>query len=239
MLADQFRAGPPRPIKTAAIPAKSIQPVEPAKAAQTREAEVSAEQRASSASLPAVQATPILVKSEAPSNRAPAPTTRAELVQAIGKELSRLGFYRGPIPTAWTKELRAATQRFSGKKAAQPTKALLAALQGADKPANRQPSLNLQQVTLPLQTAPAGRATASRDASQFVQSDGYLPPWESLRAQPDEARATERMMMPVSHVTKRIAHVNSGKAKRVTQRWKRSEKRRSQFANASFSWPGL
>ncbi|MBT3070954.1 hypothetical protein KKP04_08745 [Rhodomicrobium sp. Az07] len=171
------------------------------------------------------------------------PPTRVELIQAIGKELSRLGLYQGPVPKGWTKKVRAAARRFSGTKAPKPTQALLAALQAAkrdEKSADTRPSLNMQTVAVTGATVAGDHPDESRDAKLPVQADGYLPPWARPRVGGDRVPGRSA----VSHraqKSKQPARTNAAKAKRsaAPRISKRQPKAKSMFANTSFAWPGL
>ncbi|KAI94799.1 hypothetical protein T281_09045 [Rhodomicrobium udaipurense JA643] len=246
MLADQFRAGPPRPLRTAASspnPQVKLTTPQPVTGTPTagQEVKARADQEPPGATQPPVQSGPVLVKSEA--SAALVPTTRPELIQAIGKELSRLGLYEGPVTKAWTKDIRSAAQRFSRAKKQEPTQALLAALRAAkrdEKSANAQPSLNMQTVTISLATVANTRPAESVNATTHVPTDGYLPPWASLGGQADQAPRTNAVA-PRGRASRKAPRASTGKAKRLpaSRGSKRPSRTKSMFANTSFAWPGL
>jgi hypothetical protein len=242
MLADQFRSGPPRPLRTAALSPNSqgkLTAPQPA-TKDTPTAGPEAKTRADQQSPAPVQAGPVLVKSEA--SALPVPTTRHELVQAIGNELSRLGLYQGPVTKAWTKDIRSAAQRFSRAKKQQPTQALLASLRAAkrdEKSANAQPSLNMQTVTISLATVANTRPSESVNATTHAPAEGYLPPWASLGSQADQAPRTNAVA-PRGRASRKAPRASAGRAKRLpaSRGSKRPSKTKSLFANTSFAWPG-
>jgi peptidoglycan hydrolase-like protein with peptidoglycan-binding domain len=92
-----------------------------------------------------------------------------ELIVAIKKELTRLGYYDGPIGARWDGGARRAVRRFTAFKGSEPTQALLTALRAA-KPAGRR---DFRAVAVPVRREPAPEA-----APAGVLSDGYLPPLE-------------------------------------------------------------
>ncbi|WP_169309575.1 hypothetical protein [Rhodomicrobium vannielii] len=205
-----------------------------------QEAKARVDQQPPGATQPPVRSGPVLVKSEA--SAAPVPTTRPELIQAIGKELARLGLYEGPVTKAWTKDIRSAAQRFSRAKKPQPTQALLASLRAAkrdEKSANAQPSLNMQTVTISLATVANTRPTESVNATTHAPTEGYLPPWASLGGQADQAPRTNAVA-PRGRASKKAPRASAGKAKRLpaSRGSKRPSKTKSMFANSGFAWPG-
>ncbi|MGO9170560.1 MAG: putative peptidoglycan binding domain-containing protein [Rhodomicrobium sp.] len=193
-LINEFRgkqAGVNAPAGATLSPPRASQPV------------VSAAPQASSAvslgAPPPVKLVPVsLQPSQAPqgaANRAAAiPASEEDLISAIQKELSRLGYYDGPATGRWSKAIRHAVRLFIRRtgehpRRVLPTIELLTALQAAD-PKNAQGS-NRRASTLPepqsLQSAglspkdpPAKeRAPASEAASK---DDDYLPPWMTSKA---------------------------------------------------------
>ena len=112
------------------------------------------------------------------------PANEADLIVAIQQELARIGYYGGPITTAWTEGVRDAVRKVSGSGRTKPSLQLLMTLRAANPEikshvARQGATLNLQaaqdlingRVPLMLVDTP----------EEGLLSDGYLPPWRALR----------------------------------------------------------
>ena len=111
------------------------------------------------------------------------PANEEDLIQAIQRELARLGYYEGPITSTWTEGVRGAVRKVSGTGQMKPSQQLLMALR-VTKPeikgaARRGATINLQAA----QDLINGRvpATPVVTAEEGLPSEGYLPPWDALR----------------------------------------------------------
>ena len=115
----------------------------------------------------------------------PLPANEEALIAAIQKELARTGFYNGPITSAWTDGVRGAVRKFTGSGRTKPSPELLMSLRAA-KPqikegvVHRGATMNLQAA----QDMINGRIpfVTVTPPEQGISSDGYLPPWNALRA---------------------------------------------------------
>jgi len=236
MLADQFRAGPPRALRTADLsksPDKTrAAPPTLKNAATAQKMNERSEQRPETASAPTG---PLPVKLSDAAAVSPVPNTRAELIEAIGKELSRLGLYQGPISKVWTKNMRTAVRRFNGAKAPQPTSALLSALQAVkrdEKSVNAPPSLNAQTVEITVAKIADARTSDEILTGSHLRSGDYPPPSAGIRTHSDQASR--------GRASKKERRASAARTKRApSPRASRPVKTKSMFANASFSWPGL
>jgi len=139
-----------------------------------------------------------LQPSQAPqgaANRAAAvPASEEELISAIQKELSRLGYYDGPATDRWSKAIRHAVRLFIRRtgehpRRVLPTIELLTELRAAD-PKNAQGSSrrastlpepqSVQSAGLSPKDPPAKERTAAPEAAS--KDDDYLPPWMTSKA---------------------------------------------------------
>ncbi len=116
----------------------------------------------------------------------PLPANDGELIVAIEKEMARIGVYDGPITSAWTDRVRGAVRKFTGSGRTPPSVELLNSLRAA-KPAMREAVVR-QGATMNLQAAQDvlnGRippVVIVAPPEEGIPSDGYLPPWNALRA---------------------------------------------------------
>ncbi len=245
MLADQFRAGPPRALRTADLsksPDKTgaAAPATLKNAAAEQKVNERSEQRPGTASAPTG---PLPVKLSDAAAVLPVPNTRAELIEAIGKELSRLGLYQGPISKAWTKTMRTAVRRFNGAKAPQPTSALLSALQAVkrdEKSVNAPPSINAQTVAITVAKIADARTSDDIAAGSHLRSGDYPPPSAGIRTRSGQASRGPALTQR-GRASKKERPASAARTKRasIPRASRPVPKTKSMFANASFSWPGL
>ncbi len=152
------------------------------------------------------------------------------LIVAIEIELTRLGLYDDILTPAWSENVRKAVWRFTGLKDSAPSPRLLAALRTA-KPevprgaAPQQASIGKSQQKL------------AAAAPESVASEGYLPPWEELRAKEAQAMQAD-VLTPPENPRARAHNRQRAAAARLASARRFSAKRRL-FANANFSWPDL
>ena len=90
------------------------------------------------------------------------PANEADLIVAIQQELARIGYYGGPITSAWTEGVRGAIRKFSGSGRTKPSQQLLTALR-ATKPETDAGYPAPTQAYQP-GAAPPGRATSGKRA---------------------------------------------------------------------------
>ncbi len=104
---------------------------------------------------------------------------------AIQTELVRIGYYNGPVTSVWSDGVRSAVRRLTGSGLTKPSRELLLALRVA-KPEMRE-GVGRRVATMNLQAAqdlingriPAVMVTPPEEG---IPSEGYLPPWNALRA---------------------------------------------------------
>ncbi len=154
------------------------------------------------------------------------PANEADLIVAIQRELARIGYYGGPITTAWTEDVRSAIRKVSGSTRTQPSQQLLMALR-ATKP-DIKSNVTQKGATLNLQAAQDlinGRVPATRVDSpeDGLLSEGYLPPWPALRerysqlAQSTPPGAGDEGALTL-RVTARSSRAESRRRERVSRR---------------------
>ncbi|MGO8952192.1 MAG: putative peptidoglycan binding domain-containing protein [Rhodomicrobium sp.] len=194
-LINEFRgiqAGVNAPTRAAVNPPRESQPVVSAVPAPQAPAGVSLE------TSPPAKLVPVsLQPSQAPhgaANRAAAVlASETELISAIQKELSRLGYYDGPATDRWSKAIRHAVRLFMHRtgehpRRVLPTIELLTALQaaepnaqGSNRRASSPPDPQAVQPAGPsLRDPPAKDSTPAPEAAS--KDDDYLPPWMTSKA---------------------------------------------------------
>ncbi len=137
--------------------------------------------------------------SAVPASEAPAlPGDGRELISAIQKELSRLGYYDGPNSGRWSKAVRHGVREFIRRTGGrhvhhpQPSLELLASLQAANlveleaKPENSSDRHPIRQAELRPARSPVEAIAAT---PQPAQSDDYLPPWMTRHASAAKSEA--------------------------------------------------
>ncbi|MGC1587183.1 MAG: peptidoglycan-binding domain-containing protein [Rhodomicrobium sp.] len=151
----------------------------------------------------AVQLVPVSLRpaefSAVPASEAPAlPGDGRELISAIQKELSRLGYYDGPNSGRWSKAVRHGVREFIRRTGGrhvhhpQPSLELLASLQAANlveleaKPENSSDRHPIRQAELRPARSPVEAIAAT---PQPAQSDDYLPPWMTRHASAAKSEA--------------------------------------------------
>ncbi|MGO9806685.1 MAG: hypothetical protein ACLPJW_20145 [Rhodomicrobium sp.] len=149
--------------------------------------------------LAAFQLVPVSLRpAEAPgvrASQAPAlPANGKELISAIQKELSRLGYYDGPDSGRWSRAVRLGAREFIRRTGGrherhpQPSLELLASLQAAHlveleaKPEN-------SSDPHPIRQAESSPVEAIAATPQPAQSDDYLPPWMTRHASAAKSEA--------------------------------------------------
>ena len=186
---------------------------------------------------------PVTVKTaEAPltSSVSLIPDGEDELIMAIQKELTRLGYYDGPVTKKWNGNVRGAVRKFTGSRRSRPSQGLLIALRAA-KPPVPQNVVHLS-TRFDLKSAeeqlngktPA--VTFSPSPKEGVLSDGYLPPWES-----HWKKGTQTAQGASGELQQNPVHVASRKRERLARAAaaKRARRQRSAFSPSNFSWPGF
>jgi len=166
------------------------------------------------------------------------PVNEADLIVAIQQELARIGYYGGPITSAWTEGVRGAIRKFSGSGRTKPSQQLLTALRAAKPeikgvPASQGATINLQAA----QDLINGRvpATLVVTPDDGLLSEGYLPPWKALRerynqlAQSVPPGAGNNGALTV-RVTARSSRIDSRRHERISRRHYVSVRRRARFS---------
>ncbi len=198
----------------------------------------------------------------APAVTAAHPLDEDELIPAIQKELTRLGYYDGPITPRWNRAVRAAVREFGGVRRPRPTQRLLSALQAA-QPAKRSEGRQQDQAlkgetTDPVRPLPNYDRVVKVPASErqtVAQNDGYLPPWQagSPRSAENVAIPRDRAENQASESSARLseaARVSSHRRHRTVRAAKerrylvsytepRVVLRRTAYRTAGFFWPDL
>jgi hypothetical protein len=166
------------------------------------------------------------------------PANEADLIVAIQQELARIGYYGGPITSAWTEGVRGAIRKFSGSGRTKPSQQLLTALRATKPeikavPANQGATFNLQAA----QDLINGRvpATLVNTPDDGLLSEGYLPPWKALRERynqiaqslPPGAGTNGALTL---RVTARSSRMESRRHERISRRHYVSVRRRARFS---------
>ncbi len=182
--------------------------------------------------LAAVQLVPVSLRpaeaSAVPAIQVPAIPAK-ELISAIQKELSRLGYYGGPGNGKWSKAVRAGARKFIRRSGGHeryqlPSLELLASLKAANvvkpeaKP-DKGPALDLRLIRQAEDPRPIRQAELhpkesplqeSAAVAEAVPGDDYLPPWmkRSDSAAKREASSAANNATPpaVSNITGQVRH---------------------------------
>ncbi len=148
----------------------------------------SSPQNAAQVKLVTVSLQPLQASPAAAGTTASLPANEAELVFAIHKELTRLGYYDGPATNKWNKAVRYAAHQFirqtaSHNRYGQPTIELLTALQATNPVKQREPR-PLEANHRVVEPHPAGSILQDNPAKETApaseaapQDHDYLPPW--------------------------------------------------------------
>ncbi len=167
------------------------------------------------------------------------PANEPDLIVAIQQELARIGYYGGPITTAWSEGVRDAVRKISGSGRTKPSPQLLMTLRAA-KPEIKS-HVGRLGATLNLQAAQDlinGRIPAIPVVTpeEGLLSEGYLPPWAALHerysqlSQSAQPGAGDNGAALTMRVTARSSRAERGRHERISRRHSyASVHRRSRF----------